>query len=453
MKGDFTRLTYDPRKHYSRVLMQQGRVQLDADWNEQADILLNLLRTATVDLVGPFAGPRGRVGFRIETEDGEDFTIGAGSYYVGGILCVNEPGMDADGNQRVVSYMSQDDYPEPPPLPEALPYLVYLDVWERHITHLEDPLIREVALGGPDTTTRTKVVWQVKAEPDVSACPEQDAWDALVTRWQPASRGLLRAGVQEFDPTGEEPCAISPDSRYRGAENQLYRVEIHQSGALGEATFKWSRENGSVVFPILALTSGGEPPATEVRLEHLGRDSRFSLTEGDLVEVVDDRLALHNQPGPLLKVIAVDPLEYRVTLEGTIAEDWGQLSAYHPLLRRWDYQPGDPALGYPVIAADRALLVAEGEDLLLEDGIVIQFAPPRDGQHSYRSGDYWLIPARVATGDVEWPGESDNPDALPPFGVEHSYAPLAVVAMGGDQQVVVSNCRRQFLRLWEPAAD
>ena len=31
MKGDFTRNTFDPRKHFARVLMQQGRVQLDAD--------------------------------------------------------------------------------------------------------------------------------------------------------------------------------------------------------------------------------------------------------------------------------------------------------------------------------------------------------------------------------------------------------------------------------------
>ena len=35
MKGDFSRQTFDPKKHYSAVLMQQGRVQLDADWNEQ----------------------------------------------------------------------------------------------------------------------------------------------------------------------------------------------------------------------------------------------------------------------------------------------------------------------------------------------------------------------------------------------------------------------------------
>ncbi len=40
------------------------------------------------------------------------------------------------------------------------------------------------------------------------------------------------------------PCTIPPDSRYRGAENQLYRVEIHDPGPAGTATFKWSNDGG-----------------------------------------------------------------------------------------------------------------------------------------------------------------------------------------------------------------
>ena len=38
MPGDYSRRIFRNRKHYSGVLMQQGRVQLDADWNEQLDI-------------------------------------------------------------------------------------------------------------------------------------------------------------------------------------------------------------------------------------------------------------------------------------------------------------------------------------------------------------------------------------------------------------------------------
>ena len=94
MKGDFSRDTFDSVKHFSRVLQQQGRVQLDADWNEQTAIVLHYLRTLAADLIGPFAGPQGSSGFEITRAAGvdgpkNDFTIGAGRYYVDGILCEN----------------------------------------------------------------------------------------------------------------------------------------------------------------------------------------------------------------------------------------------------------------------------------------------------------------------------------------------------------------------------
>ena len=38
MHGDFSRLTFDPGRGFRSVLMQQGRVLLDSDWNEQVDI-------------------------------------------------------------------------------------------------------------------------------------------------------------------------------------------------------------------------------------------------------------------------------------------------------------------------------------------------------------------------------------------------------------------------------
>ena len=44
MKADLTRDTFHPLKHYLRVLTQQGRVQLDADSNEQTAITLRYMR-------------------------------------------------------------------------------------------------------------------------------------------------------------------------------------------------------------------------------------------------------------------------------------------------------------------------------------------------------------------------------------------------------------------------
>ena len=61
MTADLTRDSFDPAKYFSRVLMQQGRVQLDADWNEQASILLHLIRRLAANLGGNAASDRCRM--------------------------------------------------------------------------------------------------------------------------------------------------------------------------------------------------------------------------------------------------------------------------------------------------------------------------------------------------------------------------------------------------------
>src|SRR5712691_9481833 len=86
-RGDFTRLTFDPLKHFSRVLLQQGRVQLDADWNEQIAILLRYLQALAADLIGRHGGPADHCGFEIGITGSGEFRIGPGHYYVDGIPC------------------------------------------------------------------------------------------------------------------------------------------------------------------------------------------------------------------------------------------------------------------------------------------------------------------------------------------------------------------------------
>jgi Family of unknown function (DUF6519) len=64
--------------------------------------------------------------------------------------------------------------------------------------------------------------------------------------------------------------------------------------------------------------------------------------------------------------------------------------------------------------------------LTLEHGIQMQFS---DKEASYKTGDYWLIPARTATGTIEWPRHHNQAVSLPPHGVKHSYAPLAYMTL------------------------
>src|SRR5580658_7721961 len=89
MKADLTRITYHPLKHYTRVVMQQGRVQLDSDWNEQAAISLGYLRALAADLIGQNGGPADDLGFQLAAGASlqNDYAIVPGHYYVDGILC------------------------------------------------------------------------------------------------------------------------------------------------------------------------------------------------------------------------------------------------------------------------------------------------------------------------------------------------------------------------------
>src|SRR5206468_13039041 len=71
MKGDFTRDTFDPTNHYQQVLMQQGRAQLDADWNEQAALGEHRDETTTADIVGDCGGPAEGAAFNVFTDVAE----------------------------------------------------------------------------------------------------------------------------------------------------------------------------------------------------------------------------------------------------------------------------------------------------------------------------------------------------------------------------------------------
>lgn len=437
MKGDFSRDTFNPHKHFSRVLQQQGRVQLDADTNEQMAILLHYLRTLATDLIGPYGRPKGSKGFEIAgAEEDGDFTIGKGHYYVDGILCEN----DKDN----VTYTKQEDYPlseEGAKLPDK-PYLVYLDVWERHITALEDDDIREKALGGPDTATRTKVVWQVKVDAgkvDDGNCMLTDSsadihcqWKEWKERWQPANRGRLRARVRPSE-NSTEPCLTAPDAKYRGQENQLYRIEIHRGGKVKNEkdgavcpTFKWSRDNGSVVSRVVEFFG------TELVVE-----KPHGFESGIWVELVSDAQELRGEPGSLVKLIKVDG--DRFTLELPVPESCAgaERQPAEIKIRRWDHR-GNENLKLEKGAAPVTETEAEESDekedwIEIENGIEIQFLANSDSPHGYRTGDYWLIPARVATGDIEWPRDDqgkEKPCAQLPHGIHHHYAPLAIIEEG-----------------------
>jgi hypothetical protein len=456
MHGDFSRVTFDPRRHFSTVLFQQGRVLLDANFNEQSAILLHYLRTLVTDLIGPAGYPAALPDSFAITGDTQslnrpDLLAGAGRYYVGGVLGENEA-FDIAGRPREVRYYAQPDaYFDRERADDRLPappFLVYLRVWEQQVTQDVYPGLLEAALGShqPDSASRAQVVWQLLVaanQPDSG-----DPFDVLLDRnqtlalwpaWEQAlnpparERGLLAARARRTIDIEDDPCVLSPDSVYRGAENQLYRVEVHTGGAAGAATFKWSRDNGSVVYPIEDLAGN------TLVLTSLGRDRRTMLDVNDWVEVIDAESLRRGQGAPLRQVTDIDLYERRVTLDDEPRTAIGAVPERDLLLRRWDQRPRPDRQNPP---PDNALWIEEpaaGRELWLplEADIQVQFTAGGE----YRPGDYWLIPARVATGDVEWPREAGAPLPLPPHGTDYRFAPLALVrawpANAGDPAVIL----------------
>ena len=430
MNGDFTRSTFRPQKHYSGVRMQQGRVQLDADWNEQVDIATHRTEAEATDVIGSSGAPIGTAGF--ELTGGPDPTIGKGRYYVDGILCENDADVSLSKQPDLPLEKLEDLITSPGGVAAGSGhYIAYLDVWERHITALEDGGIREVALGGPDTATRTKTVWQVKLlgpfRPALTCTDEPPPWRDLLDR---TKDGRLSAQAQESE-TPPTPCEVPPSVGYRRLENQLYRVEVHAVAKSGAATLlKWSRDNGSIVTRWLAQDPG---KANELTVSSIGRDDVLSFGPGQYAEMSDDRhellgvagvlVKLANAEGQVLTLDAADPNAALVSIA-----DFPDKVGDRPntrKVRRWDGVLEDPALNHW---------------LELEDGVKIQLEP---GQ--YHVGDYWLIPARTATADVEWPRDATgDPIPRPPAGIEHHYCRLAVLNRDGNGQFTAVDCRKLF---------
>jgi hypothetical protein len=155
----------------------------------------------------------------------------------------------------------QPDYPDLPGLPDlpdlpAQPFLVYLDVWERHSPTSRTR--RSVRLPGWADTARAQIVWQVKVEPDIDACPSDAAWADQVA---PGGRstGDVENRHEESDVDGSTvPCtsSLNPNTAAPRTSYTGLRSTPAAPTAGRENDLQVVRENGSVVFPIRELNGG-----------------------------------------------------------------------------------------------------------------------------------------------------------------------------------------------------
>ena len=449
MHGDFSRRTFDAADGFRSVLLQQGRVLLDADVNEQAEITAHHDEARTRDLVGwsggpapageapgPFAviGPSSDAtslwGFH--DEPWAALTVTGGTYYVDGLLA-EAPDAPEDGwplaDQPFLPTVSADGVDDPGLVEPAADgrYVAYLDVWQRQVTFDEDASLLESALGGPDTTTRAQTVWQVRLTPVDTAARCSDLHAQLE---RPRTPGRMAAQLAPRD-TSADPCEITASGGYQRLENQLYRVQVHDgpdatSTTAPDGTFVWSRDNGSVVAGVDDLEIVDATHAV-LTLDRIGRDDDLTIGAGQLVELTSRDRELRGLPGFLADAGTPTGFDLPVTWRGAVPVSLAALGTV-PILRRWEGGP----LPVTTAATD------------LEGGLQVRF--PTGGQVG--TGDYWLVPARTVrlaygltqvNGTIEWPPTIGDDVEQPPVGPQHHLTPLAILIRSGG--VVVHRLR------------
>jgi len=487
MTFDKSRFTFNPWNNYSGVVMEQGRVQLDSDWNEWLAELNRRIQAGTLDTLGhavyPSTTPNA---FQISvTAAPNTVMIGPGRMYVDGLLAENH----GDPTQAVwdpaLAEMSNSPQPvpnsvPPPPAPGSIdytaqpylpnavlptgadPFLAYLDVWMRPVTFLEDPNLIDKAVG-VDTTGRLQTVWQVKVVPVPAgtAC-------GTVPPFPAPSAGLLSTSTTPNAPSG--PCCINTSTGYTGMENQFYRVEIHQPGQPpvapaslpftyplpSGATFKFSRDNGSVMTGVTAITNhnnsaGGA--ASRLTVLSLGRDQALGFAPGDWIEILDDVVELtgvpNGRPGELCLIDSVDPSGPYIQLTAPISLSFpADPTTTHTRIIRWDqngkiYESDGTKLTNLWVDLGAANSTGDipvpppGTMLVLENGVTVSFDQTAAAS-GFLVGDFWTFAARTADGSIE------SLTKTPPRGIHHHYAALSIITFGTSS---ATDCRIE----WPPA--
>ncbi len=479
MSGDYSRRRFDKRQDFSAVLSQQGRVQLDSDWNELIEIHSRRLRAETVGTMGravvPTEDGQNQNAFKITLSAGA-LNISPGRIYVDGLLVENHGSGDLDKGTVLFDTVLEEDKATQPILYENQPYLknvqkvaplptqgkyaVYLDVWQREVTYLESAELVESAVG-VDTTTRLQTVWQVKLQ-----SPGEGGTLSCDTPlpFQPSGGRLSTAavGVQ----TITDPCLVPPTGGYRGLENRLYRVEIHDGGngaVGGQANFKWSRDNASMATAVTAI-SGDRKTLT---VAALARDSVMRFAIGDWIEVTEDWFEFASQPGltwdkqgagvmarikninsDTLAIELVDPLPQPPQLPPDVLPSGNLDPTRYTRVRRWD-QHGKvfdtngnllvdlDAAPSPGVTPGVIPVPAKGTSIVLEDGVQITFETANNDE--YHVADYWNFVARTVDASVE------KLDRAPPRGVHHHFCQLGIVDLGA--KTPPEDCRT----FWPPA--
>jgi hypothetical protein len=456
MPADRARVSYDPSRKWGGLVAQQGRVSVEADWNEAVTIDTERDRVVTLDVVGPVGTPDG--GYAITPADSGDFTIGAGTLYLGGER------LDLDAQ---VTYSTQPEWldhstdplwkvPAPPNASGTSYELIYLLATEQEVSAVEDPALADTALGGPDTMQRLRILQRfVRTQSQDPDCGS--TWDAFKT--------LLGAGGQQFDDasmminstaaltlsfTGDSTtsslCQPVAAGGYLGAENQMIRVMITSvDPTSGVPTIVWGFDDASVLYRIASAVTPVAGGDTTLTLASAPVDVYHYPQGGQLVELLRDAVQLTpptvdpSYPGDYIAsaagvvtpvVTPYDSTQLTLVIPGLPAADADYLSTTstpQPYLRIWQ----------------GTILAPTGQTVTLGDtGVAVTLT---SSTNAFHPGDFWEFALRPLQPTTVYPARYLD-GAQPPDGPRTWACPLAVLTWDNGTPTALS-CVPSFTSL------
>ncbi|KPF60808.1 hypothetical protein D621_01575 [beta proteobacterium AAP51] len=428
MKGDFSYFPFDSNDDHTGVLHQQGRVLLDRDWNAQREIDARWQRSAAADTFGHAV-------MAVPASEGEAFKVMA-AHVDGDVVRVQlAPGRGwASGLllHQAAPLTLTARYVGPPLAPAETTATVeagtrdavLLEVWEDSVSGFQDPAdLIEPALGGPDTTARTKTYFAARL---LRLGPNDDCRAVARLVDDPSAQGRLTVSPSPVLAVVGD-CPLEAGGGYTGLEHYLYRIEVAEPAG-GQARFKWSQFNGGLVgrgiFTAGALPATGtvDVLANVQAIELCGLDSfylealvfepaagawRVACT-ADATRAANGQLALANVQGA-----------------------WPTVTPSTAFFRLWN-------------GIARVADFPSGAPTELKDGIRLEFDAAT--ATNYRPGDFWSFPVRASGAAFAAPMWPTN---APPAGVVVRRVALAEIHWNAAQRVSfeagqIEDCRRIF---------
>jgi hypothetical protein len=440
--SDRARITFDPTREYRSVVAQQGRVTLEADVNEQAMIAAEALRVETVDLVGQAGTPN--KGYQVTTDGNNNLTVGVGTMYLGGWRLENDAAIPV---AKQLEWLDQ-----PVQAAKAQQEVIALHAIEQSISAVEDQALLEVALGGPDTAARTRLMQHIVQIPTsasncitaAGAVIKQLAGQDLV--FNPLDFSLEYNATLEvsfFPPTTPaDPCCPSAQGGYLGSNNQLVQVAV-TSVSGGSGTLLWGWNNASFLYR--ATPVAGSPNV--LKLSQAPIDAAHTPQPGQTVEVLQTTMVIGKSAddnyvaAPQGLVVTLDsgniydPSTQQLTFPSTTTLPTDSNTLF---VRLWT-----ASVGFTVGAAQQLDSVS-GLAVTISNISSLPTAP-------FALRPFWNFAVRPNTPQQVYPARYLE-DAQPPDGPRQWLCGLAVFTPGAAAGPVTPDCRIPFLPLTELGA-